>query len=141
MRDAAELNRALTRRFFQEVWNDADEDAIDRYVAADAAGNDPTFGAGREAFRAQWRKWQSAFTDLHFAIEEIVAEPDKVVARWVLTGRHTGTFLGVPATGREISVHGMSLDHIKDNQIVSGFDAWDELGLRRQLGVTLDVES
>ena len=130
-----EANKQLAWRFFQEVWNDGDEQAIDRYIAADAAGNDPAFGAGREAFRAQWRKWQAAFTDLHFKVEEVVAEPEVVVTRWTLSGVQTGEFLGIPATGRAIRVEGMSLDHIAGGMIVSGFDAWDELELRRQLGV------
>jgi steroid delta-isomerase-like uncharacterized protein len=130
-----EANKTLARRFFQEVWNDGDEQAIDRYIAADAAGNDATFGAGREAFRAQWRKWRAAFTDLHFDVEEVVAEPEVVVTRWTLSGVQSGEFLGIQATGRAVRVQGMSLDHIADGMIVSGFDAWDELGLRRQLGV------
>jgi predicted ester cyclase len=127
--------RELARRFFQEVWNNRDEAAIDRYIAADAAGNDPTFGAGREAFRRQWRAWQAAFPDLHFQVEEIVAEGDTVVTRWTLTGTHTGApFEDVEPSGAAIRVGGMSLDHIRDGMIVSGFDGWDELGFRRALG-------
>jgi steroid delta-isomerase-like uncharacterized protein len=128
------VNRTLARRFFEEVWNQGDEAGIDRYIALDAAGNDPTFGTGREAFRAQWTKWRAAFPDLHFAVEDIVAEGDKVVTRWTLTGTHQGEFLGVAPTGRAISVAGMSLDRIANGQIAEGFDAWDELGLHRQLG-------
>jgi steroid delta-isomerase-like uncharacterized protein len=130
----ATVNRELAQRFFEEVWNQGDEAGIDRYIAAEAAGNDPTFGAGREAFRTQWKKWRAAFPDLHFAIEDIVAEGDKVVTRWTLTGTHRGEFLGVAPTGRAISVAGMSLDRIAGGQIAEGFDAWDELGLHRQLG-------
>jgi steroid delta-isomerase-like uncharacterized protein len=130
----AAANRDLARRFFEEVWNQGDEAAIDRYIAADAAGNDPTFGAGREAFRAQWQKWRAAFPDLRFAIDDLVAEDDKVVTRWTLTGTHQGEFLGIAATGRAVSVAGMSLDRIACGQIAEGFDAWDELGLHRQLG-------
>ena len=133
-RDEAGRNKELARRFFQEVWNAGDEGGIDRYIAADAAGNDPTFGAGREAFRSQWRKWRAAFPDLHFAVEDLVAEGDKVVTRWTLTGTHQGEFLGIAPTGRRVSVAGMSLDRIANGQIAEGFDAWDELGLHRQLG-------
>jgi steroid delta-isomerase-like uncharacterized protein len=125
---------ALARRFFEEVWNQGDESAIDRYIAADAAGNDETFGIGREGFRTQWRQWQAAFEGLHFAVEEIVAEGDRVVTRWTLTGRHVGPFLGIPATGRDVRAAGMSLDTVRDGVLVAGVDAWDELGLRRQLG-------
>jgi len=131
---SAEENKELARRFFEEIWNQADEAAIDRYIAEQAAGNDPDFGAGREAFRAQWRKWHAAFPDLHFQIDDLVAEGNKVVTRWTLTGTHQGDFMGIPATGRAVRVAGMSLDRIENGQIQEGFDGWDALGLRQQLG-------
>ena len=134
MTDDATRNKELARRFFEEVWKRGDETGIDRYIAADAGGNDPTFGTGREAFRAQWRTWRAAFPDLHFAVEDLVAEGDKVVTRWTLTGTHRGEFQGIVPTGRRVSVAGMSLDRIAGGQIAEGFDAWDELGLHRQLG-------
>lgn len=127
--------KQLARNFFREVWNDRDESAIDRYIAAGARGNDPDFGAGREAFRTQWKQWQAAFPDLHFAVEDVIAEGDKVLSRWTLTGTHQAEFMGIPATGRSISVTGMSLDVIEDGMIAEGFDGWDALGLRQQLGV------
>ena len=130
-----EANKALIRQFFEEVWNQGSEAAIDRFIAADAAGNDPDFGMGREGFKRQWRAWRTAFPDLHFAIEEMVAEGDTVVARWTLTGTHEGPFLGAPPTGRGINVGGISLDHLRDGVLVSGFDGWDNFGLRQQLGI------
>jgi steroid delta-isomerase-like uncharacterized protein len=132
---STEANKAIIREFFELVWNKGDEAAIDRFIAEDAAGNDPDFGSGREGFRRQWRKWQEAFSDLHFGIEEMIAEGDTVVARWTLTGRQTGPFLGLPPSGRAIHVGGMSLDHLRDGVLVSGFDGWDNLGLRQQLGL------
>jgi steroid delta-isomerase-like uncharacterized protein len=131
---SAEANKATIQAFFEQVWNQGDEAAIERFIAADASGNDPDFGVGREGFRRQWRLWQEAFPDLHFAIDEMIAEGDTVVARWTLTGTHRGPFLGIEPTGRTIRVRGMSLDHLQDGVLVSGFDGWDNLGLRQQLG-------
>lgn len=135
MTDHLERNKEAVRRFFQEIWNDGDESAIDRYIAEDAAGNDPKFGIGRESFRRQWRKWRTGFPDVHFEIEELVAEGDTVVSRWTLTGTHLGEFLGMAPTGRTVRVSGMSLDHVQDGVVVSGFDGWDALGFRQQLGL------
>lgn len=132
---STEQNKATIRAFFDEVWNQGDESAIARYIAENAAGNDEDFGMGREGFTRQWRQWQSAFSDLHFQIDEIVAEGDTVVARWTLTGKHTGPYLGKEPTGAEIKVGGMSLDHLKDGLLVAGFDGWDNLGFRQQLGL------
>lgn len=132
--DTIARNKESVRRFFQEVWNDGEEAAIDRYLAPDTVGNDPDFGTGKEAFRAQWRQWQAAFENLHFEVIDLVAEGDKVVSRWVLTGLHRGEFQGIPATGTSIRVEGMSLDTLRNGQIVEGCDGWDALGLHRQLG-------
>lgn len=134
-----EANKELARRFFDEVWNQKREAAIDAFIAEDAAGNDPDFGMGREGFRRQWRQWIAAFPDLHFTIEDIIAEGDKVLTRWTLTGTHQGDFMGVPASGRSVVVGGMSLDVIADGKIVAGFDGWDALGLRRQIGASVDA--
>jgi steroid delta-isomerase-like uncharacterized protein len=132
---STEANKALIREFFEVVWNQGREEAIDRFIAENAGGNDPDFGIGREGFKTQWRKWREAFPDMRFEIEEIIAEGNTVVARWTLTGTQTGPFLGIPATGGAIRVGGMSMDHLENGVLVSGFDGWDNLGFRQQLGV------
>ena len=130
-----EANKQGIRDFFRRVWNEGEEGAIDEYVSERAVGNDADFGAGREAFRRQWREWRAAMPDLHFEVEELVAEGNVVVSRWTLTGTHTGgPLFGVPASGSAIRVGGMSLDHLQDGVLVSGFDGWDALGLRKQIG-------
>ena len=130
-----EKNKELARQFFEQIWNKGDESAIDRFIAEDAAGNDPKFGVGRESFRLQWRKWRAAFPDINFAVEEIVAEGDTVVTRWRLTGTHLGEYLGKEATGNKVDVDGVSIDRIKNGMVVSGFDAWDSLDFREQIGL------
>ena len=130
-----EKNKELARQFFEQIWNQGDESAIDRFIAEDAAGNDPKFGVGRESFRLQWRKWRAAFPDINFAVEEIVAEGETVVTRWRLTGTHLGEYLGKEATGNKVDVDGVSIDRIKNGMVVSGFDAWESLGFREQIGL------
>jgi steroid delta-isomerase-like uncharacterized protein len=131
-----EANKELAREFFRQIWNEKDESAIDRMVVENAAGNDPDFGAGREAFRKQWREWHAAFPDLHFEIVDLIAEGNKVLTRWILTGTHTGApFLGKEASGNAMRVEGMSLDRIENGMVQEGCDGWDALGMRRQLGI------
>jgi predicted ester cyclase len=131
-----ESNKALAREFFEQIWNNKDERAIDRMIVENAAGNDADFGAGREAFRKQWREWQAAFPDLHFEIIDLIAEGEKVLTRWVLTGTHSGApFMGKAPSGNKIRVEGMSLDRIANGMVQEGCDGWDALGFRRQLGL------
>jgi predicted ester cyclase len=131
----AEESKRLAREFFEQIWNQKDESAIDRFIPEEAGGNDPDFGAGCEGFRRQWRQWIAAFPDLHFEMVDLVAEGDKVLTRWVLTGTHSGEFLGAPPTGRMVRVEGMSLDRVEDGMVVEGFDGWDNYGFRKQLGL------
>lgn len=58
-----------------------------------------------------------------------------MLTRWVMTGTHQGAYLGQPATGRQVRVEGMSLDRFRDGVVVEGYDAWDALGFRQQLGL------
>ena len=108
------------RRFFAEIWNGRDESAIDRFIVPEAGGNDPDFGAGKEAFRAQWKQWMAAFPDLHFEIVELLAEGNKVLTRWVLTGTQRCSILGVDPAGTKIRVEGISLDRIENGLVMEG---------------------
>jgi len=130
-----EANRELARQFFEQIWNQGDESAIDRFIAVDASGNDPKFGVGRESFRLQWRKWREAFPDIKFAVQEIIVEGNTVVTRWHLTGTHKGEYLGRPATGNKVAVDGVSIDRIENGMVVSGFDAWDSLNFQKQIKI------
>jgi predicted ester cyclase len=73
---------------------------------------------------------------INFAVEEIVTEGNTGVTRWQLTGTRKGEYLGQAATGNKVAVDGVSIDRIENGMVVSGFDAWDSLGFREQLGVT-----
>jgi len=132
---SVEENKRVVSAFFERAWNDGEDAAIDAFIADGAGGNDPDFGAGRDGFRRQWRQWRAAFPDLHFEIVDMVAEHDLVLCRWTLTGTHTGEFQGIAPSGNPIRVEGMSLERVGDGQIVEGFDGWDNLGFRRQIGV------
>ncbi len=133
---STEENKQLARSFFEEIWNQQDEAAIDRFASPDVAGNDPDFGTGRDEFHAHWKSWVAAFPDIHFEIVDIIAEGDQVLTRWVLTGTFEGELLGAQGDGRKIRVEGMSLDRFANGVLVAGFDGWDNYGFRKQLGVT-----
>ena len=77
-----------------------------------------------------------AFPDLHFTVEDMIAEDDKVVTRMMLTGTHQGEFMGVAATGQPIKVTGIRIHRLEENRIVEGKDwgEWDALGMLKQLG-------
>ena len=77
----------------------------------------------------------ASFPDLHFTIEDMVAEGDKVVYRYSLRGTHQNDFMGIAATGKQINVTGIHIYRVDDSKLQEEWENWDMLGLMRQLGV------
>jgi steroid delta-isomerase-like uncharacterized protein len=134
----SEENKALARRFF-EAWNEGDLDAFDEVMAPDAVGHDPQdpFGAqtGPENAKQLASMYREAFPDVHFTVDEQIAEGDLVVSRWTATGTHEGELMGIPGTGKQSTITGISIDRVEGGQIVEGWTNWDTLGMMQQLGL------
>src|SRR5687767_1233580 len=84
-------------RWFEEVWNNKREDAVDEMLAEDGVGYGlgPETVMGRENFKAFHRKFVSAYPDLHVTVEDTIVEGDKIAARCRVTGTHCGEGIGV----------------------------------------------
>jgi len=135
----SEENKRLTYRWFEEVWNQGRESAIDELLSPEGIG----FGLGEAEtgvhgppqFKLFVRNFRNAFPDVHISIADVVAEGDKVAARFQVTGTHRGDGLGFPATGRKINLSGITIIQIAGGQFVRGWNNWDQLGMLQQLGV------
>lgn len=130
-------NKALSRRVFEEAFNAGnldvmDEVGADTFVNYDAALPEP--GVGIEAAKASIGAYRDAFPDLKITIEEQIAEGDRVVTRWTAKGTHRGELMGMPATGKQATVTGITIDLIKGGRITESRTNWDTLGLLQQLG-------
>ena len=133
-------NKALTQRWFEEVWNKGRADAISEMFAADGIahglsddGGNPL--CGPEGFKEFHAKFRSAFPDIVVTIEDMVAEGDKVAARCSVRGKHTGDSLGFAATNAPVEFTGISIIRIKDDKIVEGWNNFDFMRMNQQLGV------
>ncbi len=135
---AADQNRALGRRYFEEVWNQGKVAALDElldpaYINHTPSTPNPLPGpAGLKPIVEGMRR---AFPDLHYQIEDIVATDDAVVMRVKMTGTHRGDLFGLPATGRRVSVAQINIERIRGGRIVGHWRVTDELTLMKQLGV------
>jgi steroid delta-isomerase-like uncharacterized protein len=140
---STDQNKTVVRRFFEEVINEG------RYAVADELFA-PTFGEHGSMFgepgpRSESgparaieaaRRFRSSFPDIHFTVEELVAEGDKVVVRVTFRGTHQGEYMGIPATGKAVQVSGVELARLASGRIVEeGWHYMDEVGLLKQLGV------
>jgi steroid delta-isomerase-like uncharacterized protein len=130
-------NSAIVRDFVEETINQGRIDSTERFVWEDVVEQVPFPGQGPgvEGLKDVLRGMRAGFPDIHFAIEEQIAEGDKVLSRFEWTGTHRGEFLGVPATGRPVKVWGMVVDRLVDGRIKETRIIMDALGLMMQLGV------
>jgi steroid delta-isomerase-like uncharacterized protein len=132
-------NKALIRRLYEEVWNHRKFEVINEIISPSHALQAPNIAGsvvavGPEAYKRQLMLFLAGYSDLHWAIEDLIAEDDKVVACWTVTGTHRGEFMGVPATNKKVSVDGMTIHHIANGKIMDSYSNWDALGMMQQLG-------
>ncbi len=135
---AAEENKALVRRVFEEAWNGADFNVFDETNAPDYVLHDPSVPEevrGIEGIKGFASMFVGAFPDLRFAIEEQIAEGDKVLTRWSSSATHRGELMGIAPTGSRTGVSGMTLSRISGGKVAEDWSNWDALGLMGQLGV------
>ena len=111
---SVEENKAFVQRYVEEPWNKGNVDALDELC-------DPNFsleGQGVEPFKAVIRAFRTSFPDLHFTIEEMIAEGDKVAYRWTARGTHQGEYDGIAPTGKTITATGITIIRIVDGKVV-----------------------
>src|SRR5262249_27817649 len=128
-KNMSEPNKALVRRWFDEVWNQGRERTIDELFASHGVGyglGEPDVPIkGPAEFKPFVRNLRGAIPDIHIRIEDMLAEGDKVAARIVVEGTHKGDTLGVPASGQPVRFQGIVEVRIANGQIVEGWNSWD----------------
>jgi steroid delta-isomerase-like uncharacterized protein len=134
---SAEENKAIIRRFVDEVFNTGNMAAADELAAPDFLDHNPFPGTppGLEGYKQGMRLFRAAFPDLEFILEDQIAEGDKVVARWTVRATHQGEVMGIPPTGKRVTVTGIDIVRFAGGKMVESWNLWDTLGLLQQLGV------
>lgn len=130
-------NNAILQRFFEAIYNQGDLDVADEIVATHYVNHNPLPGEapGREGLKAFAAYLRRAFADLDIAIEDQVAEEDKVVTRFTISGIQQGEFAGIPPSGKLAKVSAIGIHRICNGRIQECWLSWDALGLVRQLEV------
>jgi len=130
-------NKNIVRRLYGEAWNKRKLDLVAELISPSHALNDPFDSGsqiGPEMYLRRIQELTTSFPDSRFSLEDLIAEKDKVVASWVFSGTHRAEFMNIPATGRKISVEGITIHYIRDGKILDSNARWDAVGLLRQLG-------
>jgi len=128
--------KAIVRNYVEEIYIRHNLDKIPELVT-EAYVNHAGFITveGVDGLRDFAAMLAEAVPDWHQVIEDQVVEGDKEVHRYVISGTHKGEFMGIPATGKEVVLTGMTLARVADGKIAEEWTQVDMLGLMQQLGV------
>ena len=131
-----EANKAVIRRYKEEILNSRDLAALDVIVSEDYLDHAafPKQGPGRAGLKQRVAYLFDAF-DPHWTVHDIVAERDNVVARWSHSGIHRGEFLGLQPTGREFTMRGIDVYRVTAGKMAEHWNVVDMFGLYQQLGL------
>jgi steroid delta-isomerase-like uncharacterized protein len=135
-------NKRLIRKFVDQLWNDRNLELADEIFAEDCPTHQLQSGSplspvprGPEAIKKHAMGWLASFPDLRFTIEQMMAEQDRVFTQMVMVGTHKSAWLGIPATGKSVSIRMMTVHRIQGGKVVEDWVLVESLGLFQQLGV------
>lgn len=138
MTSLTEKNTAVVRQYLSEIVSRGDLSVIDQLVSSRVVFTSPYTPEpiqGIEGFKQMIQMLHTAFPDMQLVEQAQVAEGDLVASRWVVSGTHSGDFMGYKPSGRRYEITGMSFYRLADGKIVEGWVNDDSLGMLRQLGI------
>ena len=133
-----EDNKTIVARYAEDVWNNGNLTAVDEYIAADYVRHDPGIPMqirGPEGIKQLAAMYRAAFPDIHFTADLMIAEGDKVAGRWMVRATHQGELMGIPATGKPVSITAIEIYRFVKGKIAEQWVVVDNLGMLQQLGV------
>ena len=140
---SAEGNKALARRWFEELFNAQNLEVADEITAPDSVNHDPlltSLPSGPEGDRYIVNLYHGSFPDAQITIEDQIAEGDRVVTRWTGRGTHRVEFMGVPPSDNRVEIAGMTINRVSGGKIAETWTLYDALGLMQQIGAMPSTE-
>lgn len=130
-----DANKAVVRRFIDEVFVAGDPAAVEALIAPDAVFRTYPFGHDpRAGMLAAIERVRAGLSDVAFTVHELVAEGDLVAVRLTTAASQTGPFMGLPPSGRRYEIEELHLFRVRDGKVVEHWHQFDQMGLMRQLG-------
>lgn len=131
----SEQNKMIARQVFEEIQSKGNVALVDKIVADDYVGHTPPSDIhgpeGAKQFDLMLRK---AFPNLKVTVEDQIADGDQVATRWRFQGTHQGEFMGIPPTGKQVAMSGVTIFRIANGKLVEGWNRPDLLSLMQQIG-------
>jgi steroid delta-isomerase-like uncharacterized protein len=132
MIDTSQENKQLVEKLYRDCINTGNTAQLDRLIHEGFVG--ARGEKGPAGFTQTIATLRTGFPDVHFTLEDLVAENDRVVARWKMEGTHLGPFAGFPASQKRVTQTAIVIYQIKDSKIIRAWLQPDSLGLLQQIG-------
>jgi steroid delta-isomerase-like uncharacterized protein len=134
---SAAENKALIRRALDDLLNGRNLTLVTDYYAQDYVwhGGDGNDVSGPEGYKQLLSMYFDAFPDLQIAVDDQIAEDDRVATRWTVRATHQGAFGSIAPTGRSVAVSGTLISRIREGKVIEDWEYFDNLHLLQQLGV------
>jgi len=131
-----EKNKAIARLYMEDIWNNKDMDSVDKLVSDDFINHSslPGMPPNRDGLKQFISFSGNTFPDGHYAIEDMIAEGNRVMMRGSFRGTHRGEFMGVPGTGKEITNTWIVVLSIENGKVTERWGEYDALGMNLQIG-------
>jgi steroid delta-isomerase-like uncharacterized protein len=134
-----EENKAIVRRFFEEVINEGNLDRADEFVTDNYVEHQELPGAeGREGIgiaKAFLSMMRGAFPDFRFEVEDVIAEGDRVAARVSVSGTHLGEMMGLAPTGKKVKTSGIEVFRLERGKMAEHWATFAALDMMQQIGM------
>lgn len=141
-----EAAKDIINRFVEELWNARRLDVADEIFSEDCVTHQLHSGVlaepahrGPQAMKEHVSGWLMSFPDLHFNVEQMIAERDRVVSQLVMEGTHQGTWMGILPTGKRLQIRMITIHRIANSKIEEDWVLVESLGLFQQLGAVPDT--
>ena len=133
----SEAYKTAVQTLIEKGFNQKDLHAFEAYFSQNLKDHalPPGVPEGFEGRKLFYLAMLAAFPDMQVKIEDVFGEDDKLVLRWSARGTHNGDMMGIPPTGKQISVGGIAIDRFENGQSVEHWEVFDQVGLMQQLGV------
>jgi len=130
-----ERNKAIVRRFIEEIFVGGSHDAVDELVDERMVAHTwPSTGHPRDDLKAAMDRVSGALADAEFTIDDLIAEGDRVAARLTTAATQVGEFMGLPPSGKRYSIEEIHVFRLRDGKVVEHWHQFDQMGMMKQLG-------
>ena len=133
---STEQYKTAARNFIEKGLNQKDLAAVEAYFSPELTDHalPPGLPSGLEGRKLFASALFAAFPDLHVHMEDMLADGDKLVTRYSVHGTHNGELMGIPATGKQVSIVGIAIDRFENGRSVEHWELFDQMSMMQQLG-------